>query len=54
MQDGSIRVVTEEDPGFGAVMDHVVQRFASASGWQAKVIEPPFAPQLTVLYRSED
>ncbi len=53
MHDGAVRVVTEEDAGFETLMDQLVRRFPSTSGWQSKVLQPPFASQRTVLYSSE-
>ena len=52
--DGSVIVVTEESPGFASFMAELVHRYPSASDWHAKVSQPAFAENWTVLYESNE
>ncbi len=54
LQDGIILVITEESPGFEALMLELVRRFPSVSGWYGRVVQPAFAPCVSVLYERGD
>jgi hypothetical protein len=46
---GSV-TVTEESPGFPEFMQEVVRRFPSAANWHARVSQPAFATNRTLLF----
>ena len=52
-RNGDAIVVTEESPGFVALMHEVVRRFPSAQDWHAQVSQPPFVECWTVLYETD-
>ncbi len=54
LQDGMTRVITEESPGFEGLMLELARRFPTASGWHGRVVQPAFAPCVTVLYERRD
>ena len=54
LQDGIARVITEESPGFEKLMHELARRFRTVSGWHARVVQPAFAPSVSVLYEGGD
>lgn len=43
--------VSEELPGFSAFEKAMIAVFPSTAQWRGDVLQPPFAPNLTLLYR---
>ena len=54
LQDGTIRVITEEFAGFESLMLEIARRFPSVLGWHRRVAQPAFAPSASVLYKCVD
>ena len=54
LQDGITRVITEDCPGFDALMLELVRHFPTVSGWHGRVVQPAFAPRVSVLYERAD
>jgi len=52
LADNATVVVTEESPGFSEFMKEVERRFQSVVGWHAKISQPPFESNTTVLYEA--
>ena len=54
LQDGVARVITEECSGFEGLMLELVRHFPTVSGWHGRVVQPAFAPSVSVLFERED
>jgi hypothetical protein len=54
LQDGITRVITEECVGFEPLMLELARRFPTVSGWRGRVVQPAFAPSVSVLYERGD
>jgi len=54
LQHGITRVITEEFPGFEELMLELERRFPTVSGWHSRVVQPAFAPSVSVLYERGD
>lgn len=54
LRDGITRVITEECPGFDELMRELARRFPTVSGWRDRVVQPAFAPSVSVLYERGD
>jgi hypothetical protein len=50
LRDGTTRVITEESPGFDELMGELARHFPTVSGWRDRVVQPAFAPSVSVLY----
>jgi len=50
LRDGTTRVITEDSPGFDELMRELARRFPAVSGWRDRVVQPAFAPSVSVLY----
>jgi len=51
LRDGTAIELREEQPGFRALVAALTARFPAVAGWEDKVMQPPFATNMTVLYR---
>jgi hypothetical protein len=51
LSSGGAFEVSEEQPGFEALMSAVVAHFPSVADWQDQIIKPAFARNETVLYQ---